>query len=155
MDKSEPRMAMLKTLCMLCCTVATTFAPCLQGVAQGTATPKRLTSFCGFKAGEMKKNDKGVDKPTKAKTPFRKLREVRLSYSPKGNCRASSQLHSSKMPNRMRGGKNSIFAARILRRVASFFKGNGAAAMAEEHWRRVDGATAWTRSLFAEISLRN
>ena len=34
--------------------------------------------------GDMKKSDKGVNESTKARAPFRKLRDVRLSYSPKG-----------------------------------------------------------------------
>lgn len=59
-------------------------ASCLQREAQGVVASKQLTSFCGFKRGEIKKGNIGVDSATRARTPFRNLRYVRLEYSPKG-----------------------------------------------------------------------
>ena len=45
-----------------------------------SSSQKSLTSFCGFKRGEPKKKGAEV---TKARAPFRKFRNVRLSYSEK------------------------------------------------------------------------
>ena len=45
---------------------------------------KSLTSFCGFKAGEIKKSDKGIQESIRARTPFRRFRDVRLEYTPNG-----------------------------------------------------------------------
>ena len=59
-----------------------TFSP--QIAAQRMSSPKWLTSFCGFKFGEIKKNDKGVNESIPARTPFRNFRNVRLGYSSKG-----------------------------------------------------------------------
>ena len=53
------------------------------GIAQTTGV-KQLTSFCGFKAGEIKKGEKGIAEPIRARTPFRGFRDVLLAYSPKG-----------------------------------------------------------------------
>ena len=59
-------------------------ASCLQREAQGVVAAKQLTSFCGFRRGEIKRGNMGVDSATRARTPFRNLRYVRLEYSPKG-----------------------------------------------------------------------
>lgn len=67
-----------------CCLMILTIALCSQIFAQSTSTQRKLTSFCGFKSGEVKKSDRGIDEPMRARIPFRKLRDVRLAYSPKG-----------------------------------------------------------------------
>lgn len=54
----------------------------LGGNAQTTGA-KQLTSFCGFKAGEIKKSEKGIAEPIRARTPFRGFRDVLLAYSSK------------------------------------------------------------------------
>lgn len=53
------------------------------GIAQATGV-KQLTSFCGFTAGEIKKGEKGIAEPIRARTPFYGFRDVLLGYSPKG-----------------------------------------------------------------------
>lgn len=64
--------------------LATTF--CLQCKAQSSTT-KRLTSFCGFKAGEKKQNiklSKGnpiYPETVRCRSPFRKFRDARLRFS--------------------------------------------------------------------------
>ena len=67
-----------------CCLLLSTFALCSQIAVQGVELSKQLTSFCGFKRGEVKKGNMGVDKAVRARTPFRNLRYVRLEYSQKG-----------------------------------------------------------------------
>ena len=67
-----------------CCLMILSIALCSQVLAQNTSTRRKLTSFCGFKSGEVKKSERGVNEPIRARTPFRKLRDVRLVYSSNG-----------------------------------------------------------------------
>ena len=56
-------------------------------MAQRVPSPKQLTSFCGFKAGEKKQSikvSKGNDiypETVRCRTPFRKFRDARLNFS--------------------------------------------------------------------------
>jgi len=54
------------------------------GQYSNRGSTKSLTSFCGFKAGEIKKSDKGIHEWIRARTPFRRFRDVRLEYTPNG-----------------------------------------------------------------------
>ena len=66
------------------------FASCAYESAQGAPKQSRLTSFCGFKAGEnqakikVAKGEKDYNDAVRVRTPFRKFKNARLRFSSTG-----------------------------------------------------------------------
>lgn len=73
-----------------CVIALAVFASCACESAQGAPKQNRLTTFCGFKAGENQakiktaKGDKDYNDAVRVRTPFRKFKNATLKFSPAG-----------------------------------------------------------------------